>query len=1261
VSSVQRLLSEYLQCELYHSLGAYGVAERRLKELVRELKDPSIESFTKELIEVVELSRDYNGMLRQGRHASRPGPRPHWDGEEAGRRWPARDPLPQGLPLTKHERFEVGTSDNEKLRLRPDPWQHDSTWEVVPQFYTEAIEALTEHWPGSGTSEDRYVEFGTILAKSLVTPRDGGTGWDADGTGRHRRRLHRYANRRKEAHTALTPTEREPAGVGGRLRDRLRGWGEPQADPAAEIDTAYSPDRRLLERIATEHLSASDDSLGLFVIKTQAEAHLSMHAVEAWKSMCLGEHAESLGGDQREWLERELERSIALSTFACCVSRTAPWLFAKDENERDAIRSDVGEAWENVKPPRCIWIANQVGLLALHRRAYARYLLDKPEESYNDYHKLQQRIREAERRIREAPIHAEGAHEFLAGLNAEAHHHIGELYRAEHAHRPALDHFEAASHGLNQLREAEAMPEVLIDSRWNVELHISHGKACYEMGRHKEALYWYLQAWAAFLELFATASQTETNTEAIAEAVTWLDSVKFEPELRKSELSERLRPVVDQLDRITAVGQLGVLAAETLLRLGHLLLVLNIDSVEVGAASGNGDDHPGDVNERIRRTLAFSCLAKAAECDPHSTLAGADLLKAAFRVAGDTTHPRELLAERLAGLDTGQIKPVGEHWPHGGDDYEQLTRVAEYILLKAHSERVGSDASDSNDDASARLARDLLLNLFMSTDSINVRKAQIHRFLMRRPNDAAIPEAAGAAIEFVCMRRYSSPFPLLPRPSAFRALGGGYFLRLHGADDESRQGRPFGVVIDPGVDFVENLYRTEFSLSDIDMIVLTHDHVDHLGGLDPLLSLLHVRSELLSEQAKRGDGDAAAHEEEASKRKVRVLSNRSVAWRYGVVERLRNSEEIDFECFEDSELRVEDGVLNMGHPFFAEFPREFEIVVTSSAAGQSGNSGHLDLSMQPSHGVCVRARGGKKGPSLAITSDTPAPPDDGSEGHAKWKDAWAAALNADVLIVHLSSVPLTELRRMDQISQIAGPPEAREDPPPGSLEEDERRLEELREMLEQANKPLRGQIEYAQWLRSHVPGGGNLTAPLVGAVQPEWLPPTDHNYLTGLLSWAGAYRAAREAPHDPGGNGATSARGGLLVVGELSEELASMRGKIASRLNEVVFEASDMRRGDQTSGPSVLTADIGLRVCVTSIEGKDWSPPGTRVKILCTTCDLDTDLSPSERYHSAGAIHEVCVKGENEGIFYNCSEHDPKAQDDPTFLEQLERFDIFGR
>jgi tetratricopeptide (TPR) repeat protein len=1287
LETVQRQLSEYLQCELYHLLGAYGLAEKQLRHLGESLSaetqtDPSsfeasdgrAETGAVVLEKLVRLSGQFNHTLSWYRYASDPlsraNPRINHSADEES--WPVREPLPGGLPMTDIERFVVGPRDGSLVSNRDSPWSSDRAWDRIPRFYSEAIAALKAHEEILGGKSDRYDEGDADrlrqinFARGLLASRDGATEWRKPRAARDhlRRRVDRYEERLRKSVKQ----------IGSKLPDKdvdatfKRFLGRKQRDRGR---------RDFLKLIIENQPADGEESLSVFVLRVQAEAHLSMHAVEAWRSMCIGEQAEAIKAKEDEWLERELERSIALSTFSYCVSRTAPWIFARSEEERRSVIRDVSAAWENVVPVRCMWIASQIGLLSLHRRAYARALQGKPEDAYNDYHKLQRLIRDTERRVGESPLHISGARGFLAGLNAEAHHHVGELYRSEHAHKPALEHFEAASHRLEQLRKGDKkFDKVLTNSRWYVELQISRGKACYEMGRHKEALYWHLRAWRAFLELLSSETETETNTEYIVAAIDWLESVKFEPELRKSEISDWIGPVVDQLDRITAVGRVGALAAEILLRLGHLLFVLNVGYFDPRTIEEPTESPQRELaaRERIRKTLAFPCFVKAAECDPYSTLIGADLMKTRFRF--NTWWDGALPEAYSEGLESRPLKKIDQHWPRGGGDYERLARMAEYLMLKARkrhfeAETNGADVATTD----GLLARDLLLDLFMSTDSINVRKSQIHRFLMAAKKPGELPcDERTPAIELICMRRYSSPFPLLPRPSAFRALGGGYFIRLHsaepaGEDDREKHpdSRPYGIVVDPGVDFVENLYRAGYSLGDIDMVAITHDHVDHLGALDPLLSLLHVRSQILEKQDPDKD-DAEVGDE---RKKVLVLTSKSVDDRYAEVTKLSGEESrnFNFRCFERSPaakvvVRLKDD------PWF---PQDFEILAMSSAAGASDKArrhreeGHPDLSDKPSHGLCFR-HASEKSPSIAINSDTPPPPPRISGRRRKeWERAWAPALAADVLVVHLGSVPLTELRQMDGLEHSADGG----DPEWGELAENERELIGLQGKLQLADEKLEGQIEYAQWLRSHEPKGEErkeVTAPIVGPVPTGWLPPPEHNYLAGLLRWARAYEQRRWGAQHKAERAGKSRRKtgpqGLFVVGELSEELGTMRGKVATRLNRRIFKIHESRPnpddltdlGGATGFPYALTADIGLHACVYPGKGGD-----TRVEVLCTNCNLDADRTPRESYHPAHDVYEVCVKGENEGIFYNCLEHDPARQEEPTFLEQLERFDIFGR
>lgn len=80
------------------------------------------------------------------------------------------------------------------------------------------------------------------------------------------------------------------------------------------------------------------------------------------------------------------------------------------------------------------------------------------------------------------------------------------------------------------------------------------------------------------------------------------------------------------------------------------------------------------------------------------------------------------------------------------------------------------------------------------------------------------------ANELCVLRRWNSHTPSVEEG----VLGGGYFLRW--------QGR--GTIIDPGCSFIRNFRKeTKYSIDDVDMVIVTHDHVDHCQDLGTLVSL----------------------------------------------------------------------------------------------------------------------------------------------------------------------------------------------------------------------------------------------------------------------------------------------------------------------------------------------------------------------------------------------------------------------------------------
>lgn len=120
----------------------------------------------------------------------------------------------------------------------------------------------------------------------------------------------------------------------------------------------------------------------------------------------------------------------------------------------------------------------------------------------------------------------------------------------------------------------------------------------------------------------------------------------------------------------------------------------------------------------------------------------------------------------------------------------------------------------------------------------------VARFAMAPGSDTSCRHAQRdmQAGKLSVLRRWQSYNPRVPHPGRRQVRGGGYLLIWNGR----------GVAIDPGFDFVANLYDQGYSLDDVDMIVITHAHPDHDDDLIALTSLLNEWNEF---QAYSGQTD----------------------------------------------------------------------------------------------------------------------------------------------------------------------------------------------------------------------------------------------------------------------------------------------------------------------------------------------------------------------------------------------------------------------
>ena len=81
---------------------------------------------------------------------------------------------------------------------------------------------------------------------------------------------------------------------------------------------------------------------------------------------------------------------------------------------------------------------------------------------------------------------------------------------------------------------------------------------------------------------------------------------------------------------------------------------------------------------------------------------------------------------------------------------------------------------------------------------------------------------------FVCLKGFSSSTPFF-RSSTFEdtSLGGGFYFRWHG----------IGIVVDPGIGFLTQMHDQQIFIDDIDIVIVTHAHIDHNYDVRGIASL----------------------------------------------------------------------------------------------------------------------------------------------------------------------------------------------------------------------------------------------------------------------------------------------------------------------------------------------------------------------------------------------------------------------------------------
>lgn len=1185
-TNLQRQLSDFLYGELLHTMGAYRLACNRFEQVREDLGDRVVE---RRLEQIAKTAFDCNDRLRNGLHCPA-DPEVH----------------PAGAPGRRPSPFPPGQ--------RPQ-FPHKGLLRGISEFYVDAELALLMHQANPEIADGTDPPPGNKLGDRLAFVHDP-----------QRRKATSEAQRKALIQGKIERMRTRLDAIPAFLPDDpLLSSREPGGVPSEARTMSF-------RRTLTSH-AGKGHSLLLTIVGALNEAHVWMHEAEHIQSRSFGPTFTEIPETHAK-AQLWLRYSVALNTFVFVAARAVPWIFAEDEVERDHVIENYRDCCNELAPTYCMWISVELSLIALHRRAFAWWSMGKIERAYSDFHKLTRLLRSLRKPAEKRGLRVPGTRTLIEGMTAMSELHIGRIYRAQHAHRLAIRYFNRGSRHLKGWEKHDEIGQIIKNSDWRINLLLNQGKANYELGKIKRSLLFYARAWRAYLLLVESETHATANVDVSEGFIKWLAPIVDEPEIGRQELRDRVAPLVEQFGTLRSPAHLRRLAADIVMKIGHLLYILRLPSED-------GEPYKGIEPQDDCHDLAFRCAVQASTLDPTSTLAAADRLR--------IEQERGLAPSEIALNDTS----LAEHWPSGSGHFEEAARITEYTLQR--SLVPATDADTTQDPQRVEVARQLLSAFLANTDSSNVKLAQVYRYLMKEARaKKRKTDPREHTLDLVCLRRYSSFFPFLPRPSAFRAPGGGYFVQVRKAGTKAE---PFGVAVDPGPDYIENLYRCGYALSDIKMIVLTHDHADHIASLDALLALMLYRKYL---------GDPTFGR--SKRRRLAIVGNESVCKRYaffGELHPVLRREVKDRQTGEQQSVPVErkDAVEVMSFEDIAEITaledpaqrkratEDAEILPLPDTLriepvrswGHTDAHGHVSqaflLGFGPAGDHC----------SVLFTGDTGIPPAPESEEDddprmrllAKGeRSLWQAAEEADVIVAHLSSVPLRELRRLaggseddkteETVAQYReiwkqAAEKARRDDPDNDDEKEGIRKTEF----------LLNQIQFG--FRSRPPGRGkDLDISPFTDVARIGEPSERHLYLTGLIELAEhiAYNSKRTP---------------LLLIGELREELGTFRTKIARRIADAFFAGVEPK-------PSALTTDIGLRVRLSQPAHGSTS----RTSVLCTTCDLDNDLMPAERFHDPMDIQHLCVKGEDEGVFYHCGFHHPRDHDDDLWIESVERYDPFG-
>jgi len=414
------------------------------------------------------------------------------------------------------------------------------------------------------------------------------------------------------------------------------------------------------------------------------------------------------------------------------------------------------------------------------------------------------------------------------------------------------------------------------------------------------------------------------------------------------------------------------------------------------------------------------------------------------------------------------------------------------------------------------------------------------------------------------LRRWNSFAPRVP--VGYRGPGGGYLLQWNNRN----------LVIDPGFDFLENLYRIPMTVGDIDAILITHGHIDHYADMNIILMMKRERNERLQAQTKEKEDP------------LRLILSSDMFVQ--LMPLLRS---------QDSGVVNVDEVVVLTPDAHIDLRRDMDLTI------ETFKTEHIPYAVGIVFHLVDPNDCDKELLSVGMTSDSPYEPE---------SDLSRRLSNCEAVVAHLGTV---SIKRLLGFAQLRGG----------------KKVAEVFKTLESAGPPVLKR-EDAKMISQNILEAESTLG--VNCIIEELINLYEgaESYYAGCtrshLEFGGILHLFEELFQDR-----TKARVG--VISEFGEELGSFRHKTSDAINQAILSGERGREKQRVmTGDIGLCLHIAPAGEVCERFQSNGECPGSIARkcaksvshlVVCTKCHKAVPLR---------CIDELCIRHRREGIYYNC-------------------------